>query len=94
MAWKGIEASNSMPAMELPWERTATESESNCALVDADAQLPPMRVAETDFIELHESADGQHVLLRRGLYLTDENLEYVGSQKPPELDWPIFDNAF
>jgi hypothetical protein len=90
MVWKGAESGDAMSAKELLWERTPARSKGTYAPADVDAQLPPMRVTEDDFIELHEGAEGQHVLLRRGLGLTAE--KYMGSRNLAELDWPSFDD--
>jgi hypothetical protein len=80
-----MERNDALSNEEHLWEGTTTRRA--CAPMDEDTQAPHMRVAENDFIELHEGAEGQTILVRRGLHL-----KYLDSRKQADLDWPSFDD--
>jgi hypothetical protein len=90
MAGNDMVHSDTLASVEHLWERTTNVPRGTGIVVDTDAHAPPMRVAENDFIERHEGAEGRAVLVRRGLHL--KGAKYTETRTLVDPDWPSFDD--
>jgi hypothetical protein len=82
--------SDTLTSVEHLWGRTTDVPRGTEIVVDTDTHAPPMRVAENDFIERHEGAEGKAVLVRRGLHL--KGAKYTETRTLVDPDWPSFDD--